>query len=266
MILMLGGTSETAEIVAGLADAGYLILVSTATDAELNVGNRPGITRRIGRLSQEDMLSLVWDRGIRAIVDGTHPYATAVRAAAIWAAAQAGIPYLTFIRPAIGQANGNAIIACDHEEAAVLSFSERMPVLLTTGTRNLEPYLRESIRTSTPVIVRILNHPDSISASRSAGLRDDQLIIGRGPFTVDENQAAIRTYGIRTLVTKDSGEAGGVREKLKAALEEGCRVVIVQRPVLASDGVFGSIQDLVAAVIKKAPPRFGMVYQKWTLG
>ncbi|MHB1455341.1 MAG: precorrin-6A reductase [Armatimonadota bacterium] len=256
MILLLGGTSETAGIAAGLADAGYLVLVSTATDAELDVGNRPGIARRIGRLSQEDMLSLVRDRSIRAIIDGTHPYAVAVRAAAIWAAAQAGVPYLTFIRPAIGQANGNVIIASDHEEAAILSFSKRMPVLLTTGTRNLEPYIRESIRTSTPVIVRILDHPESISASRSVGLREDQLIIGRGPFTVDENRSAIRTYGIKTLVTKDSGKAGGVHEKLEAAIKEGCRVVIVERPALTSDGAFENVQDFVAAVIKKVPSRF----------
>jgi precorrin-6A/cobalt-precorrin-6A reductase len=203
------------------------------------------------------MLLLVQDRGIRAIVDATHPYAVTVRAAAIWTAERANVPYMTFVRPNVEPANENTVIAKDHEEAAVLAFAERKPVLLTTGSRNLEPYLRESSRTGIQLVARVLDHADSVDACRRAGLQDDQVVVGRGPFSVSENRATIRMYGIGMLVTKDSGRVGGVHEKLQAAHEERCKVVIVQRPLLSSHCAFECVKSLIAEVICKVSPRFG---------
>lgn len=253
MILLLGGTSETAEIARGLAEAGCAVLVSTATDAGPSVGDHPRIATRVGRLPRADMLSLVRDRGIRAIVDATHPYATAVRAAAVWTADRANVPYMTFVRPAAQPSGENVLVAKDHEAAADLAFAASKPVLLTTGSRNLGPYLRESRRRGVPLFARVLDHPDSIDACRNAGLGDDKIIVGRGPFPVEENRAAIRTYGIGALVTKDSGTAGGVSEKLEAARKEGCQVVVVQRPQLSSHDAFDCPEALVAEVIKRVP-------------
>lgn len=254
MILLLGGTGETAEIATKLADAGYAVLVSTATDAELDVGSHPGITRRAGRLSQEDMLLLVRDRGIRAIVDATHPYATVVSAAAAEAAKEACVPYLAFVRPATELTGEDVVVADNHESAAVLAFAERRPVLLTTGSRNLEPHVRESRRTGTKLIARVLDHPESIDACRSAGLRDDEFIVGRGPFSIDENREVIRAHGIGVLVTKDSGRAGGVYEKLESARAERCKVVIVGRPQPATQDAFECVQALITEVIRRIPP------------
>ena len=52
MILLIGGTSETAPLASGLAGVGYEVLVSTATDSRLNVGDHPRISRRAGRLDK----------------------------------------------------------------------------------------------------------------------------------------------------------------------------------------------------------------------
>lgn len=41
MILLLGGTSDTAPIARGLAAVGLPVLVSTATDIDLDVGVHP---------------------------------------------------------------------------------------------------------------------------------------------------------------------------------------------------------------------------------
>jgi precorrin-6x reductase len=52
MILLLGGTGETAPPAAVLVRAGYRVLVSTAADLTPDVGNRPGIHRCAGRLNE----------------------------------------------------------------------------------------------------------------------------------------------------------------------------------------------------------------------
>lgn len=251
MILLLGGTSETAKISASLADAGYKVLVSTATGAELDIGHHRSISRRVGRLTEEAMLSLACERGVSAIVDATHPYAAAVRATAASVADRAGIPYLTFIRPTVGRCDDDVLIAGNHEEAAALAFAIGRPVLLTTGSRNLEPYVQESRKTGASLIVRVLDHSESLDACHKADLKDEQVILGRGPFSVSENRAAIRKHDIGVLVTKDSGITGGVEEKLNAARLESCRVVMVQRPDLPSSNAFSCIEELVKAIVQR---------------
>ena len=248
MILLLGGTSETADVATRLAEIGYEVLVSTATDAELAIGSHPNITRRTGRLNVEEMTALVREESISAIVDVTHPYAAAARMTASLAAENANVPYLTFVRPSTASLEDDVTFVKDHEEAAVLAFSVGKPVMLTTGSRNLEPYIRESRRTGIPMIVRALDHTESRNACREAGLSDEQVIYGRGPFSIDENRMTIRKHNIGVLVTKNSGKAGGVEEKLSAARLESCRVIVIQRPEQTGCSVFDSVDELVDAV------------------
>ncbi len=77
MILLIGGTSETAPLASGLAAAGYEVLVSMATDVPLAIEEHPRIRRRTGRLDEEGLVALAKEKGIRAIVDAAHPYAAA---------------------------------------------------------------------------------------------------------------------------------------------------------------------------------------------
>ncbi len=252
MILLLGGTKETGLIAQDLAEAGYEVLVSTATDIPLEVGSHPRVCRRAGELKEESMATLVREQGIKGIVDCTHPYAQSIRALARKVAAGQGIPYLTWIRPST--VNGEGILwAADHIEAASLAFSFGQPVFLTIGSRNLEPYARESRRAGISLKVRILPHPASHEACRAAGVPQEDVLSGRGPFSVEENREAIRKHRIATLVTKDSGVLGGVPEKLEAARQENCRVIVVKRPDHNLKRTFESTADLIGAVVKEIP-------------
>lgn len=254
MILLLGGTSETAPLAEAVADAGYEVLVSTATDVPLFVGNRLRISHRNGRLTEAAMLDLVRERRIQAIVDATHPYATDVRGAAERVARQAAVPYLTFVRPGgVGEQDGVRLVAT-HPEAARLACESRRPILLTVGSKNVAVYVREAALARVPLVARILPHPDSIQACRTAGLPDDRIITGRGPFTVDENRRLIRQFDAGVLVTKDSGEAGGVPAKLEAARAEQCILIVVGRPPQLSPGAFGDMPALVQELRRQLPP------------
>ncbi len=126
------------------------------------------------------------------------------------------------------------------------SFGE--PVLLTTGSRNITPYALEAGRTGVLLVVRVLPHPKSIEGCRKAGVPDEHIVKGRGPFSVEDNRAVIHTSGIRTLVTKDSGVEGGFPAKIEAAQRENCRVIVVQRPEEPSEQTFNHLTTLVDAV------------------
>ena len=255
MILLIGGTSETAPLAAGLAKAGYDILASTATDFPLDVGAHPRIHRRTGRLDREGMVALGKARKIRAIVDAAHPYAVSVHAAAEDAARRLGIPCLRFRRPEASVPAGDVRFAADHDEAAAMAFAEGRPVLLTTGSRNLAPYAEASRRSGVPLAVRVLDAPESLAACRASAIREERIIAGRGPFSVEENLAAIKRFGIGVIVTKESGQAGGFAAKLAAAVEAGCRVVVIRRPETAESGPsFADPASLIAALLALRPP------------
>jgi precorrin-6x reductase len=83
---------------------------------------------------------------------------------------------------------------------------------------------------------------------RRAGIHEENIIGGRGPFSLDDNLSAIRRYDVGVIVTKDSGVAGGVQEKIEAARIAGCRMVVLQRPKESGEATFSSISELIDAV------------------
>jgi len=252
-ILLLGGTSETAPLAVKLATAGYQVLVSTATDAALAVGDHTAIRRRCGRLDRDQFAALIDRQRMMAVIDATHPYARDVHQAARDAAAHSQRPYLRYQRQALVEASGAVVTARDHDEAAQLACADGRPVLLTTGSRHLAPYVAAAQRHGVELYARMLNHPEAVAACEQAGLADNGRIFGRGPFSLEQNRALIRHYHIGVLVTKDSGLAGGVAEKLAAARLEQCRVIVVQRPDETTDNTFDDMDRLVAALQQRCP-------------
>ncbi|OPY86912.1 MAG: Precorrin-6A reductase [Syntrophaceae bacterium PtaU1.Bin231] len=247
MILLLGGTSDTVPIATGLARGGYRVLVSLATDVPLETGAcaHPNIEVRTGPLDLDGLISLIRERGILLVVDATHPYAASIRAAAHRAARQMQIPYLTYIRPASTPDAKDIVFAADHEEAARIAFAHGKPVFLTTGARNLAPYARAAASSNVPLVVRVLPHPDSLRACAAWGIPEENIITGRGPFSLEENRKIIRQFQIGVLVTKDSGAAGGVTAKIEAARQEGCLIIVVKRPAISQEGAFENISALL---------------------
>jgi len=254
MILLMGGTSETSLISVSLARAGYRVLVSCATQIDLDVGSHSNITLRRGPMDADEIYALVKALGIALLVDAAHPYAAGAHAAAREAARIAAIPYLAYVRPAdTPYTEAGIIYAADHHEAAKAAFAANKPVLLTTGSRNLAPYAREAEKTNIPLIVRVLPEKSSMEACQAAGIPEDHIIAARGPFSLEENRDAIRRFAVGVLVTKDSGQAGGVREKMEAARREGCTVVVVQRPVAPSAPSFSDSSLLLEHIISIHP-------------
>ena len=248
MILLIGGTSETAPLAEALAGAGFRVLVSTATRVPLDVGKHPNISTRSGPLDDEAMARLAIEQHVHGIVDASHPYSSEASANARKVAVDLDIPYFRWMRARAAKECDNLFFTSTHELAARKACSFGEPVLLTTGSRNITPYASEAGRTGVLLAVRVLPHPESVEACRKAGVPDEHIIRGRGPFSVEDNLTVIRTFGIRTLVTKDSGVEGGFPAKIEAAQLERCRVIVLRRPEEVSEQAFSHLPALIDAV------------------
>jgi len=253
MILLLGGTGDTAPIARELAERGYKVLVSMATEISLELGTHPNISRRVGKLDEEGLARIIREGGIRAIVDSTHPYARLVRTTARRVSRRLEIPYFALSRRTGIPSGGIITLAASHEEAARIACSTGRTVFLTTGVKNLKPYVKEARRTGSKLIVRVLPAKSSLDACRALGIDEEFIIAKRGPFSVDENRSVMKRFGAGVLVTKDSGPAGGTPEKLEAARLEGCSVVVVKRPDEPTHDTFEKHSDLISAVMARVP-------------
>jgi precorrin-6x reductase len=64
-----------------------------------------------------------------------------------------------------------------------------------------------------------------------AGFTQETLLCLRPPFSREFNRSILREYKVEVLVTKASGAAGGVVEKVMAAQDLGLKTLMIRRPV-----------------------------------
>lgn len=246
MILLLGGTTEAIEIATALADRKLKVLVSNATDYTLDVNADANIELRTGPLDEQQLAELILQKNISAIVDATHPYAEQITAIAQVVAEKQNIKYFRFQRAQTQFDYENTYLAKDHGEAAAKVFSYGCPVLLTIGSRNLACYAAGE---SGKLFVRVLPVAESLDKCAELGIIDEHVIAAKGPFGIEDNVAVIKKHGIGVIVTKDSGVVGGVPEKIEAAKQQNCKVVVVGRPEVVCENCFYSVDELVDSVM-----------------
>jgi precorrin-6A/cobalt-precorrin-6A reductase len=246
MILLMGGTSETSMIASALADIGKRVLVSMATDVPLALPDRPEVQLRRGRLNKEQLAALLCHQKVEALVDAMHPYALEAHATAKQAATAACVPYLRWLRAESElSAYHNLLMAADHEQAAQMAVGLKRPILLTVGSRNLATYVRAARAAHLPMFARVLPCKETENACKSLGLHESEVITARGPFTMEDTLNLLRKHRIGTMVTKESGSVGGVPEKLEAAEQAGCQVVVVKRAITAELNSCRTIEELI---------------------
>jgi precorrin-6A/cobalt-precorrin-6A reductase len=192
---------------------------------EVRIGGFGGVAGLVGYLRAE---------AIEAVVDATHPFAATITANAAAASSLTGVPLLVLRRPGWAERPGDAwhrVASLDAAAAALLpgafedggglrgpALGER--VLLTTGRQGIAAFagvdacwfLSRSVEAPVPPVPRRL-----------------EVLLDRGPFTVEGERALLARHRIDVLVTKDSG---GSAAKLDAAREAGIPVVVVDRPPL----------------------------------
>jgi precorrin-6A/cobalt-precorrin-6A reductase len=219
-VLVLGGTGEARRLATALVGRGVEVVSSLAgrvADPLLP----PGEVRIGGFGGVEGLAAWLGVHPVAAVVDATHPFAVTMTAAAAGACARTGHPLLRLQRPGWTAGPGDDWRWVDSLEAAAEAVTGFAHVFVTTGRTGLGAFagLAEE------VLVRSVDPPEPPLPAQTT------VVLGRGPFSVDDELALLRAHGVDVVVTKDSG--GHMTEaKLTAARELGLPVVLVRRPPL----------------------------------
>lgn len=228
-LCVFAGTTEGRELTEFLCDQGARVTACVATEyGQTLLMPRENLTISAKRLTAREMEELFAREKFDLVVDATHPYASAVTENIAAACESTGVPYQRLSRRGAEQAEDGVFVPDIAGAVEYLNGTDE-PILLTTGSKELAKYV--GIRNfSERVYARVLPMEDSLALCRAAGLRPAHILAMQGPFTREMNTAMLRSLGVKYLVTKDSGTAGGFDEKVSAAREAGATLVVIGRP------------------------------------
>ncbi len=219
MILILGGTAEARELAAGLHAAGVPVTSSLA--GRVSRPRLPEGETRIGGFGGPEALARwIGEHAVLAVVDATHPFAQRISASAAQACPRAGVPLLRLERPGWSERPGDRWQWVDDLDEAATAVRGRLRVLLTTGRQGLAAFANAD---DAWFLVRCVDPPDPPLPPRH------ELLLDRGPYTLEGELALIDAHAIDLVVTKDSGGPHTVA-KLDAARERDLDVIVVRRP------------------------------------
>ncbi|UQZ85783.1 Precorrin-6A reductase [Paenibacillus konkukensis] len=254
MILVMAGTSDARELALRIHQSGYTLLTTVVTDSAAKSMEEAGLPVMTGRLTAEALVALVRERGIRALVDATHPFAEEASKNAIAAAREAGVPYIRYERDRIAIDQHPLItFADDYEQAAELAAQRKGVVMLTTGSKTLHIFAKRLLGLpDTTLVARMLPRRDNMEKCEELGLEQKNIVAMQGPFSRELNKALYEHYKVTLMITKESGKVGAVDEKLESALELGIETIVIGRPSIEYgthygdfDGVIGKLNELL---------------------
>jgi precorrin-6A/cobalt-precorrin-6A reductase len=229
LIWIIGGTSETADLIAKLQGrVEYIVSVATYSGKEV----LKDVNVIVSRMNYHEMLDFITHNNIDLVVDMSHPYAIEVSENARKACGALGIKYLRYIR-AVTEDN-SALYVNSIEECVKYLSSVKGCVLFTTGMKNIKDF--EKIRNNNRFIYRVLPTTFSIQECVDNNIEMRNIIAMLGPFSEELNMAVFKEYKADYVVMKDSGVEGGTPEKVSGCLKSGIIPIVIGRR--REEGIF----------------------------
>lgn len=234
-VFVFSGTTEGRAIARYLRSRGVEVHVRVATEYGAVVMEDDGVDVQVGSCGgAEGITRTIRENGYSLVIDATHPYARRISQHIREGCADAGVECIRLVRSDGGDHEGVTEVASVAEAVEFLKGTEGN-VLVSTGSNELAlfasiPDYKERIT------ARVLSTRESMDKAVALGFEGSHLIAAQGPFTEEENLAALKRIDARWLVTKDSGTIGGFGEKVRAARRAGAGIVLVSRPAETGHG------------------------------
>lgn len=228
-ICVFAGTTEGRELIEFLVTQPVSITACVATEyGETLLQPAENLTISAARLTEEDMVTLFQKQRFDLVVDATHPYAPVVTENIAGSCAATGTEYLRLLREG-NDAPDDAVFVPDIAGAVDYLNTVDGNILLTTGSKELSSYapIHDFAQR---VYARVLPMEESLHLCQAVSLPPAHILAMQGPFCKELNVAMLRAVSAKYMVTKESGTAGGFNQKIAAAREAGCTLVVIGRP------------------------------------
>jgi len=234
-IFLLGGTKDSINIIEFIKDNyDAYILTTTTTEYGAKLAHEGGSDDTIARpLPKEEIKEILINENFEILIDATHPFAAHITQTSTSIAQELKIPYIRFERPTTNLENIDTshihyVDSFDEAGKLIESKFNQGNILHFAGANTMEEILKYvSVERFYPRILKVEN---SIKKCESLNVDPSHIIPMTGAATVEENLELIEKYDASVMITKESGDIGGVIEKIQAANEKNVAVIMIQRP------------------------------------
>lgn len=185
------------------------------------------INVKIGRLNKNEMTDLMLKNKYDFVIDATHPFATEVTENIKNSAKDSKIVYKRVLRDDV--TIENSYIVNSYDNAIDILNKEKGNILLTIGSKEILKF-KDVIDYESRVFARVLPTIDAIEQCKKLGLKGKNIIGMQGPFSKELNVAMLKQLNCEFMVTKASGNFGGVKEKIESSSECGVKLIAVKLP------------------------------------
>jgi len=235
--LILGGTGDANQLADALAREKIDAIYSYAGRTQIPL--RHSLPTRIGGFGgAAGLADFLLKERITHVIDATHPFASEMSRHAVEACTLTRLALVALERAPWTRAGGDNWIEVADINAAVAALPEaRARVFLAIGRQHIAPFAAKPQHTYT---LRFVDAPDS-----ELPLLDAEVIISRGPFTLEGDRELMRTRGIEWMVARNSG-GSGARAKIDAARELRLPVIMIARPALPERKRVESVEAVLA--------------------
>lgn len=259
MILVFGGTTEGRIAVKTLDEGEGRYIYSTRSSLqEMECVHGEHVT---GVMTESDMMDFCREKGVELIVDAAHPFAAHLHRTISKVSVTLSIPVVRFERryPEIGS---DGITWCDSFEDAVekLKESGSKRLLALTGVQTIARL--KGVWKNVETWFRILDREESKAKAREFGFPESHILYYGG----EDTAGLIEEIAPDAIITKESGESGGFRDKVEAALNRGVRVFVVKRPKLPENFIVVDGRHGLRMEIERLLPEFYSLHTGFTTG
>ena len=235
-LLILGGTGEAAAL-ARQAVAWPGLTVTTSLAGETRTPARlEGAVRGGGFGGADGMADYLRQARVDLVVDATHPFAAVISRNAAKACSAVGLAHVHLVRPPWVRHEGDTWIEMDDLARAAAEVAGRR-AFLTIGRVELGRFAEVE---GAWFLVRVIDPP-----AQPPPLANCRVIVGRPPFTVEDERALMADHKIDVVVSKNSGGVA-TYAKIAAARALGLPVVMVRRPPPPDGPVVASVEETLA--------------------
>lgn len=262
-VLIFSGTTEGRELSEHLETVGIPADVCVASQYGQQVMNKSDtVNIHTGRLTPEEMVMLMTEGNYSLCVDATHPFAVEVSENILKSTKEADLNYIRLQRDTkesiLYMESSNVHICTSKEECIEKLKNTEGNILLTTGSKELSAFTKnESLRKR--LYARVLPAMESLSICYEHGLEGKQILGLQGPFSEDMNCAIMKQYGIKHVVTKETGKNGGFAEKVRAAEKSGAELYIIGNPEKNSGMSFEQVVNHIENIYEKRTLHISLV-------
>lgn len=243
-ILVFSGTKDGRMLIEQLIKRKFEVEASVASElgAEF-LKQYECVTIHIGKLDSNKICQLISRIQPFVVIDASHPYAIEVSINTMRACEILKKTYIRFER-SDSILSERVIRVADYDEAVTKLNEIKGNILITTGTNKLAKF-KEVSDWENRVIVRTLYGEEAQKRCFDLGFGKENIICCNGPFSKEQNLEHIKKFSIKVMVSKESGQTGGIDEKEKAALESHIPFIVIERPSIEYRNKFENIDKLI---------------------